>query len=398
MKFIILFLFSLNLFANELCNPSLEYGGGQDYNDAIRVVVSEICKAGLTTSNGKPKIYENSRLGDLKSSLEKCKVEFNCERVKALFLNEIISKSSQKPSLKPVVESLKRNPSTSRFVDSSSSDSVSFRIRAYKASVRDQIEERKRDIRFRIEQHKEYAKEAADSKRDWEEYVKRCTSLNNCDQREISELDAKYRGDLEMLNNNEKEIKSLERQFDPQGTSGKVKALISKYHAETQKVLEQKVKDDPTCKGLNITTIDQCAKVSEEFRQHVQRANKAYKKVSDNYKEFDEELEDAIDDDELLELMSFATISQVRKELGVDQGDDAYMMNELYKKMDESLLGKYIDEKAMAAACAANSGDIQCNAADSSSKQISNIENLSKEIQKQTDSLRKARSGGVFQR
>lgn len=386
MKLFILLLFvSFNLFARNYCNPPLTLGGGQDYNQAILVVVKELC-------TGKKTAFEALKLKGLDEALNKCLETFDCKRAKEDFLQKIIdgekeasSKSGEKRLR--IIKRLQENPQTSRFVDSTSPDRYMLTVRTYKRDMKDVAEKVKRELRFEIKQVERNKEKALKSKRELEEYKEKCKPMGNCDEKTISKLETKLKEDLEFITSSEAKVKSIIKRFDPDNLSQKVKESVAKYHKETIKALEQRAKTDPTCKGLGKTTIEECAQVSVEFRSKYLETQEEFERVSDLYKDFDKELKEKIDDNELVNLMFLASLDQVREELGIDQGDDSYMLDELYKKMDDSLLGKYIDEKTVAAACAFQDGVKGCNLG-AGTEQLSIIQGISKQIEKQTKDIR----------
>lgn len=392
MKFLFLFLISFNVFAGDICNPDLQFGGGSDYNRSILLAVQELCISGRP---GNREIAEIRILTQLQTGLKTCLEEFNCKRVKEDFLGELlIQQESKKPKFQAAIERLRTDERTKKFFTKGSGE-LELQVRSYQKTMQDQFEEYKRLLRYNIGLLKSKVDEAKEIKKDLDEYKKRCEPQNYCNPDTIKDFEERYNIQLESIKELERSIQSEERKLDPQNFAKRVTDLFKKYHAETKKALLQKALDDPTCKGLQKQSIEECAKVSDAFRMLVQTQNEEYEKVSEIYQEFDKELSEKVDDNELLELMSMATIDKVRRELGVNQGDDRYMLDQLYKQMDESLLGKYIDEKAMAAACAAKDDQFTCNLGESKSSEVSNLESISKQLKQKTQTIRSRKSGST---
>lgn len=392
--FLFLYLFSFNIYATEQkCGVELGITPGKDYNEAVLASVAKLCELESQSSSIRKRKFR-ALVTKFNEKLKTCLEKFNCKEVKGLFLTEVLDNND--PEIKdPITKVLLDNDRTKRFVDPTGTSIYRTIIGAYVSKTQEDSEENKVSLRSALESLESSAKELKTAQERLESCYKPGVS---CSESDIQERQADLRSKRALYDQGEYKVRVFEFKLDPKRLRGKVIELVGKYHTKVKKALEKKVKEDPTCKGLKITIIEECAKVSEEFRQHVIKQNEEYEKIGEAYEKFDEELQEAVDDQELLKLMGMASIKEIRKKFGITSGDENYMMDELYKKMDNSLLSSYIDEKAMAAICAAKDNKINCNLDDSSDTKLSNFRNNTKEIKKQIDAIRKVKSSSGLSR
>lgn len=178
-------------------------------------------------------------------------------------------------------------------------------------------------------------------------------------------------------------IDSVEETADQEAAARALGKEAEKLHKAAQQHILKRMRSDVKCKAANLTKtkdFDRCAQLSPEFAKFLKDERSNNLTLSQSLEKLDQNIKGKA----LMELL-------LKNEIKYKNLNPVYAREEAYEAMDRTLLGQYIDEKAMAAACAAKQSDLGCNIVEGDSE-ISNIESLKTAIEKQTQEVRKAKA------
>lgn len=363
MKFLFLLFLSFNIFADDSCTPELSTGGGQDFNKAIRIVIGQLCEGGEISAQ---ESSARAQVEELRSRLSRCDKKFDCRQVKQAFLTAVVEQQQKGPRLQQAIQALRSDEQTSKFVETSDGERFRFQMGQLERQISDDLE---RDRRLVLDKTKA-VEEGIRRRYGLQRELKRCIEQKCPDQAKIVENIRKVQ---ERFEQDSQALATYKSQLDPDNLSRDLQRSASRYHDGVQEMLLGRVSSDPTCRGLRLKTIEECLEVSEEFRKFVDETDSENQNLSEKYKQVERSLERAKVEEKLLDVMAASSIEDAQHLLGTDE-DDRLMLDRIYSRMDDSLLGKYIDEKALAAACAAKDGDLNCNFADSENTSLSTLQ------------------------
>lgn len=383
MKLLILtFLLSFNAFASDdICKPDLSSPSGLDFNQPIKDSLSIICKDGVD----KIDLVLRDSIEELNNFLKGCREKFTCKDVKQKFLRDVILQTQIHSRLKPIFQQIKENPSIKRFIRDSKrpSEILEFTMSQYKRSMEDNRERYRKTVLEKTDELRAKGRELESIESQYDQCIQ---SASKCSKEKTDELktqQSQLEADLESLTVQLRELE--QRYLDPEKTADDIQEIVEQFHDEMIKKLQEKVATDPVCKSLRKFSIDECLEVSEEFRTFVQDNEVEYIEYSQEYKIFDEELQDALTEKTLLSLMLAKTIESVEKKLSLS-GKSQYLLDQLSQKMDESLLGQYIDQKMASSACLVQDEQFSCRTM--SEPGISGIEHLMNRLNQGAKAIR----------
>jgi hypothetical protein len=148
--------------------------------------------------------------------------------------------------------------------------------------------------------------------------------------------------------------------LDRRKAAALAKKFVEKIHKQTQKmVAKERKKNCPKEKS-----IEKCYEKNSKFKSYFDSQKAKLKGLSDAYTGLDDEVKRT----DILELMAYKDLDEVGADLG--QLDGNYKYRQLEDKMDDTLLGQYVADRALMIACGVEQGNNICQTIKSDGKKI----------------------------
>lgn len=395
------FIISSGAFAFNPCSPT-DLTFNSDYDQVVESIASQICKKGELKKEFKATFKPlKDECGFFESSVK-------CDQTRSKMIELYSATDAGKKYLTDNFPSL--------LADAKTASTLGLRFQAEKQARETQRrealqEQTSKELTQAVEKAQEELKKQEEAARFAEEALtkagaevsepqkKQLEEIAEQKQQAVTQAETTLKAakaDLEKAIQTSKEAHtSLKDQKEATESADRLTKGLALRQKESMKKIADQFKKDDKCKEMNFngenfkSSVEQCARISETARTFltnekakIQAADKALGDLRESLKG------QSLMDNLLKTQTAFADV--VSKDLqGIIDSDK--LENEAFQKLDETMLGKYIDEKAALAACAAKDGSLTCNTTDGG-QAISNLTNITKAIQDKTKAVRDSRS------